>query len=291
MARVAVNRMWQMIFGQGLVRTPEDFGSQGAAPTHPELLDWLASEFIDSGWDVKYMLKQIVLSSTYRQSSRATAEKLAADPENRWLARNSRRRLQAEMLRDSILAASGLLDTNIGGPSVKPYELAEAFQPMSPQIDGGLYRRSLYTHWKRNSPPPVMVALDAVRREVCTVRRDRTSTPLQAIVLLNDPQRIEAARVMAARSLAEHPADRAAAVQQITRALTSRLPTPQELNVLLRLLDEQREYYADHPELARQLLAVGQSPAVDDPEAAATVAALAIVASTVMNLDACVTRQ
>ncbi len=289
-ARVAANRMWQLIFGQGLVRTPEDFGSQGSPPTHPELLDWLARDFIDHGWDVKYFLKQLVMSATYQQSSWPTEQSLSADPDNLWLSRANRQRLDAEMLRDQILYTSGLLDRTIGGASVKPYEIAQAFNPQTPDEGSGLYRRSLYTYWKRNSPPPVMVTLDAVRREICTVKREQTSTPLQAIVLLNDPQRLEAARVLAAQQLAKHPVDVQPAIRVMFRTLTSRMPRDEELQVLQKLFGQQRDFYQAQPDQARALLATGKSPAPSDIDAA-QVSALTIVASTIMNMDACLTKR
>jgi hypothetical protein len=289
-ARVAVNRFWQLIFGKGLVRTPEDFGSQGSPPSHPELLDWLADDFVRHGWDIKRLLKQMVMSATYRQSSWPSESALSADPENVWLARANRQRLDAEMLRDQVLAVSGLLDRTIGGPSVKPYEMAQAFNPQAPEEDGGLYRRSLYTYWKRNSPPPVMVALDAVRREVCTVKRERTSTPLQAIVLLNDPQRLEAARVLAARCLTDHSGDVGPTIAGMFRALTSREPRDEESQALFALYERQYESYRNAPGQARALLAVGKAPLPNNADLT-QLAALTIVASTVMNTDACLTKR
>lgn len=289
-ARVAVNRIWELMFGQGLVRSPEDFGSQGTPPSHPELLDWLASDFVVHGWDTKRLIKQMVLSATYRQSSWPSEPAATIDPANVWLSRANRRRLDAEMLRDQVLFASGLLDRQVGGPSVKPYEMAQAFNPQAPDEAHGLYRRSLYTYWKRMSPPPVMVTLDAVRREICTVKHERTSTPLQAIVLLNDPQRIEAARVMAENGLMESTIDPGGAIATIFCRLTSREPRADELQVLVDLFQHQSEYYAAQPEQAKQLLAVGKRPLAGDLEPS-SVAAMTIVASTIMNLDACLTRR
>jgi hypothetical protein len=289
-ARVAANQFWQLIFGQGLVRTTEDFGSQGSLPTHPELLDWLARDFVDGGWDVKALLKQIVLSETYRQSSWPRPELFALDPDNVWLARGNRVRLDAEMLRDQILLDSGLLDRTIGGPSVKPYEMAQAFQPQTPDEGSGLYRRSLYTYWKRNSPPPVMVSLDAVRREICTVKKERTSTPLQAIVLLNDPQRLEAARVLARRTLSDVSPDHPAAIRHIFRLLTSRWPQDNEQEILESYCAQQMEYYAARPELAAALLSVGKSP-VPETKSTSELAAMTMVAHAIMNTDACLTKR
>ena len=208
-ARVTVNRFWQMFFGMGLVKTVEDFGSQGEWPTHPELLDWLATEFVQSGWDVKGIVKTIVMSATYRQSSKADAGQLERDPENRLLARGPRFRLPAEMLRDQALAVSGLLVEELGGPSVKPYQPAGLWSEMAgssdyPQDHGDkLYRRSLYTFWRRTIPPPSMMNFDAAGREACTVRATRTNTPLQALNLMNDVTFVEASRVLAERMMKE----------------------------------------------------------------------------------------
>ena len=182
-ARVAVNRFWQICFGSGLVRTPEDFGSQGAPPTHPELLDWLSKDFIDSAWDLKRLMKQIVTSAAYRQTSTIDAKLRSRDPDNRLLARGPRRRLPAEAIRDNGLCVSGLLVEKIGGPPVVPYEITESFKPRQRSKGEGLYRRSLYTHWQQTGPAPVMEVFDASKRDVCVAKRERTSTPLQALVL------------------------------------------------------------------------------------------------------------
>ncbi|SVC05115.1 uncharacterized protein METZ01_LOCUS257969, partial [marine metagenome] len=213
-SRVTVNRFWQQLFGTGLVETSEDFGSQGQRPSHPELLDWLAIEFIDSGWDIKRLMKLMLTSATYRQSSQVKREVLALDPENRLLSRGPRFRLDAEMLRDQALSVSGLLRGDIGGPSVKPpqpdglwYAVAITGSNTARFVkDEGaekVHRRSLYTFWKRTSPPPQMNILDAPSREACTVRRERTNTPLQALMLMNDPQYVEAARAFAERVIKE----------------------------------------------------------------------------------------
>jgi hypothetical protein len=203
-ARVAVNRLWQMLFGTGLVKTVDDFGAQGTAPSHPELLDWLATEFIASGWDVKSMLRLMVTSATYRQSSKLTPELLARDPDNRLLARGPRYRLPAEMVRDQALAASGLLIERPGGPSVKPYQPEGLWKDIAEAEyvqDHGekLYRRGLYVFWKRTVAPPVMITFDAAGRETCIVRETRTNTPLQALALLNEVSFVEAARALAER--------------------------------------------------------------------------------------------
>ncbi len=203
-SRVAVNRFWQMCFGQGLVRTPEDFGSQGETPTHPALLDWLAKDFIDNDWNVRQLLKLLVTSATYRQNSVVSPDLRRRDPDNRLWARANLYRLPAEMIRDNALAVSGLLVEKRGGPPVRPYEVEVSFKPMKRDEGEGLYRRSLYTFWKRTGPAPVMMAFDASKRDVCVVKRERTSSPLQAIVLLNDPQFVEAANHLAQRLQRQH---------------------------------------------------------------------------------------
>ncbi len=213
-ARVVVNRIWRMHFGRGIVPTQEDFGSQGKLPTHPELLDWLAARFMDDGWDVKALHRLIVTSETFQQSSAAPRESVVRDPDNLLLARGPKIRLMAEEIRDSALAASGLLNRTIGGPSVKPYQPAGLWEQSGTgktyTQDQGLklYRRSLYTFWRRTSPPPSMMTFDAVSREVCTAKRDVTTTPLQSLVLLNDPQFVEAARVLAEGLLETFPGER-----------------------------------------------------------------------------------
>jgi hypothetical protein len=291
-ARVFVNRCWAMVFGRGLVATPADFGSQGRLPTHPELLDWLAVRFVDSGWDVKALLKRLVTSAAYRQSSAADAARLEADPANEWLSRGPSHRLPAEQVRDGALAASGLLVRRIGGPSVYPYqppglweELATRNATSYQQGHGDdLYRRSLYTVWKRSTPPPSAVSFDAADRLFCTVRRQRTSTPLQALVLLNDPQYLEAARLVAERMLREGGPDDAARIAYGFRLLTSRPPDGEELRLLRGLLDAQRARLAADAAAARQLLSVGERK--PDPSLpAADTASYAIVASTLMSFD------
>lgn len=257
-ARVTVNRLWAIFFGRGLVGTPEDFGSQGEQPDHPELLDWLARDFIESGWDVRSLLRKIALSATYRQDSiPVDPAGWAEDPENRQLARGPRHRLSAEQIRDNALAVSGLLVPTVGGPPVNPYELASSFKPLSPGTGPALYRRSLYTFWKRTAPPPAMVTFDATSREVCTVQRESTATPLQALVLLNGPQYVEAARVMAERLIsesAEAPRDR---ISHGFRLSTGRLPDASEMAVLEQLLAEQLELFRGSPADAAALLKVG----------------------------------
>src|SRR5688572_23828916 len=235
-ARVTVNRLWLQCFGEGLVSTINDFGSQGEVPKHPELLDWLAVRFVQSGWDVKQLLRLIVTSATYRQSSVATPEGLQRDPDNRLLARGARFRLSGEMLRDQALTVSGLLVEKIGGPPVKPYQppgLWEAVSyngELSYQVDSdeGLWRRTVYSYWKRTAPPPAVQVLDGPTRETCVVRRPRTNTPLQALLLLNDETYVEAARVLAAQALGRGGVTEIERVAGMFRRVTARLPEPNE---------------------------------------------------------------
>ncbi len=283
-ARVTVNRYWQMIFGEGLVRTPEDFGSQGEPPTHPQLLDWLANDFITHGWNVKRLLKQMVMSATYRQSSAVTAELLKRDPENRLLARAPSYRLPAEMLRDNALATAGLLVDKIGGAPAKPYEVEVSFKPTSRSKGEGLYRRSLYTYWKRTGPAPVMMTLDASKRDVCRVKREKTSSPLQAFVLMNGPQFVEASRALAQNLLHQYGEANQKLFHDLFRILTSRKPTARELEVLLALYESQREQFTKEPERARKYLSVGdQKP--DEKLEPAVLAAVGVVANTLLNFD------
>ena len=289
-ARVTVNRYWQLFFGHGLVRTPEDFGSQGKPPSHPGLLDWLARDFIESGWDLHHLIKRIVLSSTYRQSSLAQAASREKDPENIYLGRGTTERLSAEMIRDNVLALSGLLVRKSGGPSVKPYEVAVSFKPSNPGKGADLYRRSVYTWWKRTGPAPVMMTLNASKRDVCRVRREVTSSPLQAFVLLNGPQFMEASRVMAAKLLEAHPDSPRSLVTEAFRSFTSRLPREKELKILLALHEEQVAHYKANPEQAKGFLAIGASPEAKGlpPH---EVAATAILVNTIMNLDEAVSKR
>lgn len=286
-SRVAVNRYWQLLFGNGLVRTPEDFGSQGERPTHPHLLDWLAYDFMTHGWDLKRFLKQCVLSATYRQSSVVTPEHLKRDPENRLLARAPSYRLPAEMLRDNALAVSGLLVDRIGGPPARPYEVEVSFKPVQRDRDEGLYRRSLYTYWKRTAPAPVMMTLDASKRDVCRVRRERTSSPLQTFVLTNGPQFVESARVLSENVLESHDADTPAVLTELFRRLTSRHPTDEELQVLERLHARQLEYFAAHPDRADAYVSVG-ARAVSEGVPHVRLAACTAVANALFNFDDCV---
>jgi hypothetical protein len=289
-ARVAVNRIWQMHFGRGIVASAGDFGSQGGLPTHPQLIDYLADRFVTSGWDVKALHRLIVSSETFQQSSQATPELLARDPENLLLARGPRRRLLAEQVRDGALAASGLLVRTVGGPSVKPYQPDRLWEQSGtgtayvPDTGDRLYRRSLYTFWKRTLPPPSMAAFDAPTRETCTARRETTTTPLQSLVLLNDPQFVEAARALAARLLARHPDDAAARHRQAFLALTGRPPDDTEAAILARAYEEQRGLFAADPGGARQLVAIGASR-IGSAQPAAVLAAETMVVSAIMNFD------
>lgn len=283
-SRVVVNRYWQLLFGHGLVRTPEDFGLQGSLPTHPELLDWLSRDLMENGWDIHRLLKSIVLSSTYRQSSVVSAEVRNKDPENMLFARGPGQRLTAEMVRDNVLAVSGLLVDKVGGEPVKPYDLALAYTPM--EVDKGerLYRRSLYTFWKRMSPAPVMVTMNANKREVCRLRREITESPLQSLVLLNGPQFIEASRVMAGRLLEDYPNDVAALADDAFLKLTSRHPNDKEAEILQELFSQQVEFYTDHEDDAKALLKVGDA-ANEFEHPPAKQAAATILVNTIMNLD------
>jgi hypothetical protein len=300
-ARVAVNRYWQMCFGIGIVKTSENFGVQGEPPVHPELLDWLATEFIRTGWDVKAMQRLIVTSATYRQSSRVTSGLLEKDPENRLLARGPRFRLPAEMIRDNALAVGGLLNTGIGGPSVFPYqpkglwdELAfgDGFsaQSFTPSTGRDLYRRSVYTFWKRTVPPPQLMTFDAPDREKCTVRRAVTNTPLQALVLMNDPTYIEAARSLAQRAMSESARDVGSRIGFVFRKATARMPSAKEARVLRGLFEQQLAHYRGDKKAAVDLLRVGETKR-DAKFDASELAAWTVVASAVLNLDETITKE
>ena len=298
-ARVIVNRFWAMLFGRGIVKTAEDFGSQGEPPSHPKLLDWLALEFITSGWDVKHLLKYIVTSSTYRQSSAANAEQWRADPENRLLARGARFRLPAEMIRDNALYISGLLKEKIGGPSAKPYQPSGLWKEMSYgnssgkgyQQDHGdnLYRRGIYTFWKRSILYPAFAIFDAPNREECTVRRPRTNTPLQAFVTLNSTAFVEAARVFAERILREElgPEDRIDLAMEIALA---RSPSAVEKETLQGLLADMKAHYQTEPDEACRIIAVGEWPVATD-FSPVTLAAWTSVAQAILNLDETQTKE
>lgn len=289
-ARVEVNRVWRMHFGRGLVATAEDFGSQGRPPSHPELLEWLAGWFMEHGWDLKALHRLILTSATFRQSSGASAEALARDPENVWFARGPRFRLAAEEVRDSALAISGLLCRDIGGPSVKPYQPAglweESGTGKSYQQDHGdkLYRRSLYTFWRRTAPPPTMLTFDATSREVCTAKRETTATPLQALVLLNDPQFIEAARVLATRLLKDSSLDLDDRIRHAFRLATGRVPVASEVDILRRLHAEQLAGFKSSPAEAAKFLAIGESPQ-DEALPVEELAATTVLIAAVLNHD------
>jgi hypothetical protein len=282
-ARVAVNRLWQMMFGHGLMRTPEDFGSQGAPPANPELLDWLAADFVANGWNVKRTLKLIATSKTYRQSSHS-ADSTAKDPENLWLARSPAPRWSGETIRDSALFAGGLLVERIGGPPAKPYELESSFKPMTRDRGDGLYRRSLYTHWRRNGAPPVLTTFDAPSRDVCRLKRDQTSTPLQAFVLLHGPQFVEAARALADHALKLHPNDRTAAATEIFRRVLTRAPSKAEVDVLVRLWNDEEKSFATAAKRTTAFLTVGDYKPTSNASPS-NLAAATVVARVVMNHD------
>ena len=291
-ARVTVNRYWQTYFGTGLVKSANNFGNQGNLPTHPELLDWLAVQFRESGWNVKAMQKLLVLSATYRQSSRGRPDLQQKDPENTWLARGPMFRLTAEMIRDNALASSGLLSGNLGGESVKPYqpEGLWAVNNTTYEQDKGekLYRRSLYTFWRRTNPPPSMNTFDAPSRSYCVVQRQKTSTPLQALVLLNDPQFVEAAKVVAARSISPGKP----LPDQLThlfRLLTSRKPVEKELTILTKLYQQEYQKFRKNPAKMQGWIDAGEYKLTEATEKPA-LAAGAVVASAVMNSEAFITK-
>jgi hypothetical protein len=293
-ARVTVNRLWQEIFGTGLVRTTEDFGIMGESPSHPELLDWLAVDFRESGWDVKRLIRNIVTSAAYRQAATSTPAKLEKDPANRFLSRGPRFRMDAEMIRDNALAVSGLLVEKIGGPSVKPYQppgvwevvgMAEGDTRHYVQDRGdSLYRRSVYTFWKRAAPPASMDILNAPTRETCTVRRERTDTPLQALVTMNDPQFIEAARVLAQNAIKSASKQEAARVEWIAQRVLSRPLSAAEMGITRSAITDLLAYYRSNPADAAKLIDVGETKrdsAIDPAEHAAWT----MLTNQLMNLD------
>ena len=293
-ARVAVNRYWQQYFGKGIVQTPGDFGYQGALPTHPALLDWLAVEFVESGWDIKALQKLIVTSSTYKQSSRTRADLEEVDPENHLFARGPRMRLTAEMIRDNALAASGLLVRTVGGPSVKPYQppglwiekgtFSAKLLTYEADKGEGLYRRSLYTFVKRTSPPPSMIAFDATDRSVCIIERQATSTPLQSLILMNDPQYVEASRVLAERMQKEGGDQLADQITLGFRLLTGRFPVEKEVALFEAMYNEEVNRFNGDAAQAISLLGVGDWERDQSLDPVKT-ASLAMVASTMMNHD------
>ncbi|WP_425234237.1 DUF1553 domain-containing protein [Ulvibacterium sp.] len=293
-ARVTVNRYWQMLFGKGLVSTPEDFGVQGALPSHPQLLDWLATTFVENNWDVKALLKTMVMSHTYRQSSEVSPEMREKDPNNIYLARTNSYRLPAEMIRDNALAASGLLVQQVGGKSVKPYQPKGLWIEKNSfshillnykESDGdSLYRRGLYTFIRRTAPHPAMTAFDAPSREVCTVKRENTNTPLQALVLMNDTQFVEASKVLAARMQKEGGVSLEDQIAYGFRLAVSRPPKKRETAILKELFEAQSKKYKAHPKEALELLSVGRKK-LDDSLDKNKTAALTMVANTILNHD------
>jgi hypothetical protein len=296
-ARVTVNRYWYLLFGTGIVKTLEDFGAQGEWPSHADLLDWLAVDFVESGWDIKRMIKQMVMSATYRQTSRVTPELHQRDPENRLLARGPRFRLQGELIRDNALAASGLLVPIVGGPGVKPYQPAGLWNEVS--LSGNvrfvqdhgekLYRRSLYIYWKRSAPAPAMTIFDAPTREKCTLRRSRTNTPLQALVTMNDVQFVEAARALAQRVMREGGESTDDQIVLAYRLATGVRPPATVLDILKRAHAEELEVFRREPARATKLLAIGESPRDENLDPASH-AAMSVVASMILNLDETLTR-
>ncbi|MEX2309340.1 MAG: DUF1553 domain-containing protein [Pirellulales bacterium] len=297
-ARVTVNRFWSELFGTGLVKTAGDFGISGELPSHPQLLDWLAVEFRESGWDVKQLYKLIVMSATYRQSAMVTREKLERDPENRLLSRGPRFRMDAEMVRDYALAASGLLSEKIGGPSVRPYQPPGVWEAVAmigsntrdykPDSGDSLYRRSLYTFWKRAAPPASMDVFNAPNREHCIVVRERTNTPLQALVTLNDPQFVEAARRLAERAT-EASSDNAARINLMAERLLARRLTARESEIVRGSLEKFQQYYAAHADDASKLVEVGESE-IKSTVPTTELAAWTMVANELMNLDEAVNK-
>ena len=296
LARVTVNRIWQSLFGIGLVPTPEDLGSQAKPAEYPQLLDDLAWRFshpLSEGgldWNLKQLLKEIMLSQTYRQQSIADTATMADDPSNMWLARGPRHRLPAEMIRDNALAAAGLLVERVGGPPVKTYDLPDSFKPTAAGSGEDLFRRSLYTFWRRTGPAPVLEAFDVPNRVVCVAKRDTTNTPLHAFVLLNATQFVEASRVLAEKALQTHAGEPLEALAECFQKLTSRLPDDQERGILQAMYEKQRAWYDAHPEAATELLGVGETPAAAAVPASELAAASSVV-NALMNYDGCVVKR
>ncbi|RYZ45563.1 MAG: DUF1553 domain-containing protein, partial [Sphingobacteriales bacterium] len=302
-ARVMVNHVWQEIFGKGLVATSEDFGNQGSIPSHPELLDWLAVDFRENGWDIKKLIRKMVMSATYRQSSNASAEVRDKDPENIYLSHSSRYRMNAEMIRDNALASSGLLNKELGGPSVKPYQPEGIWEGVSVGdksgyrgetsyiIDTGnlVYRRSLYTYWRRTVPPPAMITFDNPMKEICEVRRTRTSTPLQALVLLNDPQIMEASRVLGAKLLVKNNSGARQTITEAFRLITSRSAKTNEIEILEQFYNTELKKYQADPKSATAVLKTGHYP-VNNKVPPANAAAIMLTIQTIYNLDETISR-
>jgi hypothetical protein len=291
-ARVTVNRFWQELFGTGIVKTSEDFGIMGSPPTHPELLDYLAVEFRENGWDVKKFLKLLLTSATYRQSATATPEKVEKDAANRLLSRGPRFRMDAEMLRDYALAASGSLSSKMGGPPAKPYQPEHVWDQVGigntrdyrPDTGENLYRRTVYDFWKRMAPPPNMDIFNAPAREASCVRRERTNTPLQALVTMNDPQYVEAARNLAQKAIACGCDDSTKALSFIAERVLCRPLKANEQTILTASYSDLLKYYQAHADDAKALLGVGESKA-DAKLNPSQLAAWTMVCNQVMNLD------
>ena len=299
-SRVVVNRYWEYIFGRGIVKSVDDFGNQGALPSHPLLLDWLASTFVESGWNTKEIIKLMVMSSTYQQRSNVSEQKRNSDPENIFLARGSRYRMPVEMIRDQALAASGLLNDKIGCPGVRPYQpdnlwgavtgggggpLAKFVQ----DISADLYRRSVYTFWKRTVPPPSMLTFDAATRDRCVVSRQSTNTPLQALVLMNDPQFMEAARVMAQNILTKGQSIEENIIVAF-RKLTGRKPLENEIAMLVEVYNQSIDSFDENPKLITELLNIGDY-AIDESLDLPMLAAHTITFSTILNLDETISKE
>ncbi len=289
-ARVLVNHLWQICFGQGLVRTPEDFGLQGEQPTHPELLDWLAVECVESGWDVKHLLKLIVTSATYRQSSHVNETLLNRDPENRLLARGARFRLPAWMLRDAALKASGLLNPALGGPPVKPYQPEGVWEEnfmgrftYVPSEGDAQYRRTLYAFWRRSIAPTFL--FDSAQRRACEVRTSRTNTPLHALTLMNDENYLEASRALALQVI-KH----ADPFNELMQRILNRPTSVRERSVLRRQYEQSVNFYKEHPQAAAKFLQRGQTELPSDTEVA-ELAAYTLVSSLLFNLDEALTHE
>jgi hypothetical protein len=300
-SRVIVNRLWQEIFGRGIVATSDDFGNQGKLPSHPELLDYLAVEFREKEWDIKYMLKLMVMSSTYRQTSVSSKRVREKDPDNVYLARSSRYRLNSEMIRDNILFSSGLLHDELGGPSVKPYQPEGLWESIVVGIKGRgetsyiadigekLYRRSLYTYWRKTIPPPSMLIFDSPMKEFCEVRRVRTSTPLQALNLLNDPQMLEAARVLGSNLVAQEDLSLEEKVKLAFRKIVSRNPEDHEVEILLQGYKEEYDRFRANPEEANKFLHVGAYPQNDKLDTLECAAMMHVV-TIIYNLDEAISK-
>jgi len=296
-SRVAVNRLWGMFFGEGLVLTQADFGNQGAAPSHPELLDWLAVDFVEHGWDLKRTIKQMMMSATYRQSSKVTSRHLELDPENTLLSRAPRFRLKGEFIRDQALVLSRLLENTIGGPSVKPYQPPGLWNEvaLSPNVkfvrDNGekLYRRSLYTYWKRSAPHPAMLIFDAPTREKCVVERPRTNTPLQALVTLNDEQFVEASRRLAERVISEGGQTFEERVDHLFRLCTARGVKADEVRVCREVFARQLSAFESDAKAVESFLEIGEVPA-NGAIQPAELAAWTVLANMILNLDEVLTR-